>query len=179
MKDRVFSTGLYVSNIGSKISYSKGEISDFLPTNIKLGMAFSIEVDMQNSFTISMDANKLLVPTPDTASVDIITGLGSGKSVVAGMFSSFSDAPGGLTEELNEISLSGGIEYAYQQNYFIRAGYFHENENKGNRKFFSSGIGSNLVIQKKILTIDAAYLIPMARYNSLGSTMQLSISFTI
>jgi len=178
MNNKVFSTGLYISNIGSKISYTDGVTKDFIPTNMKLGIAYSTEVDRQNSFTFTLDINKLLVPTPRKDSIDILLGSGSNKSPIAGILSSFSDAPGGLSEEIREVQISCGIEYAYQQNYFLRAGYFNENKYKGNRKFFTTGIGANLILNKEIFTIDAAYLI--TRINDpLGNIMQLSISFII
>ena len=178
-KNSTIAAGINISNIGAKISYTDGETKDFIPTNMKLGIAYSTEIDSQNSFTITLDANKLLVPTPTENQKDNITGFSSNKSVVAGIFSSFSDAPGGFSEELKEIRLSGGIEYAYQQNYFLRAGYFHENENKGNRKFFSIGFGANITLGKYLLTINAAKIKSIYQNAPIDNTKQLSISFTI
>jgi len=174
MNNKIFSTGLYISNIGSNISYDQGKTKKFLPSNMKLGIAYSTEVDRQNSITIALDANKLLVPSLIDSNAEV----GYNKSVVAGIFSSFTDAPGGFSEELKEIRLSGGIEYAYQQNYFLRAGYFYEDVTKGNRKFFTTGVGANLIIYSLILSIDAAYLIPIYQNDPLGKTSQISMSFT-
>lgn len=174
-KSSLISAGIDISNIGSKISYDKGKTKDFLPTNIKLGIAYSTEINTQNSITITIDANKLLVPSLR----DSTSGVGYNKSAVAGIFSSFSDAPGGFSEELKEIRLSGGIEYAYQQNYFLRAGYSHENVMKGNHKFISIGIGANIILGKYLLTINAAKIKTIYQNDPIDNTKQLSISFTI
>lgn len=178
-KCETFSTGIYISNIENKISYTDGETEDFLPTNLKLGTAYSTEIDKQSSVSLTLDLNKLLVPTPNTSKYDSITGLPLNQSVISGIFNSFSDAPGGLSEELNEIIISGGIEYAYLQKFFLRAGYFHESKNKGNRRFLTTGTGVNVNIQKKILSIDAAYIIPFISNSVLGNSMQFSLAFTI
>ncbi|MBL7968009.1 MAG: type IX secretion system outer membrane channel protein PorV [Prolixibacteraceae bacterium] len=172
-KRSTFSSGINISNIGGKISYTDGETKDFIPTNLKLGVAYKTEMDKYNTITFAFDANKLLVPTPDTASVDIVTGLGSDKSVVAGMFSSFSDAPGGMSEELKEINLSAGAEYWYNNQFAIRAGYYYEDVTKGNRKFFTAGAG----LKMNVFALDFSYLLPIAQNNPLANTLRFTLSF--
>ena len=172
-KRSTFSSGINISNIGGKISYTDGETKDFIPTNLKLGVAYKTEMDKYNTITFSFDANKLMVPTPDTASVDILTGLGSDKSVVSGMFSSFSDAPGGMSEELKEINLSVGAEYWYNNQFAIRAGYYYEDVNKGNRKFFTAGAG----LKMNVFALDFSYLLPIAQNNPLANTLRFTLSF--
>jgi len=172
-KRSTFSSGINISNIGGKISYTDGETKDFIPTNLKLGVSYKTEMDKYNTITFAFDANKLMVPTPDTASVDIVTGLGSDKSVVAGMFSSFSDAPGGMSEELKEINLSAGAEYWYNNQFAIRAGYYYEDVTKGNRKFFTAGAG----LKMNVFALDFSYLLPIAQNNPLANTLRFTLSF--
>ncbi len=172
-KNSIFSSGINISNIGSKISYTDGETKDFIPTNLKLGVAYKTEIDRYNTITIAFDANKLLVPTPDTTDVDIITGLGSSKSPIAGIFTSFTDAPGGMSEELKEINLSAGVEYWYNNQFAIRAGYFYEDVNKGNRKFFTAGAG----LKMNVFALDFSYLLPVAQNNPLANTLRFTLSF--
>ncbi len=181
-KDNIFSAGINIQNIGSKISYTEGEVKDFIPTNLKLGVNYTTEVDNYNSFSFTFDINKLLVPTPkvDTLSGgegQVITGSGfsSDKSVIAGIFSSFSDAPGGLSEELQEITLSAGVEYWYNKQFAIRGGYFYENENKGNRKFITVGAGLKL----NVFALDFSYLIPTVRNHPLENTLRFTLSFDV
>lgn len=169
--------GLNISNIGGKISYTDGATKDFIPANMKLGVSYTTEMDRYNTITFTMDANKLLVPTPvrtsDTAAVDIITGLGASKSVVSGIFSSFSDAPGGFSEELKEITLSLGAEYWYNKQFALRAGYFYEDQSKGNRKFFTAGAG----LKMNVFALDFSYLLPVAQNNPLANTLRFTLSF--
>lgn len=167
------SAGINISNIGSKISYTEGETKDFIPTNMKLGLAYTTEMDRYNTITFAFDANKLLVPTPDTTDVDILTGLGSSKSPIAGIFSSFSDAPGGMSEELKEITFSLGVEYWYNKQFALRAGYFYEDVNKGNRKFFTAGAG----LKMNVFALDFSYLLPVAQNNPLANTLRFTLSF--
>jgi len=167
------SAGINISNIGSKISYSEGNTKDFIPTNMKLGLAYTTEMDRYNTITFAFDANKLLVPTPDTTDVDILTGLGSSKSPIAGIFSSFSDAPGGMSEELKEITFSLGVEYWYNKQFALRAGYFYEDVNKGNRKFFTAGAG----LKMNVFALDFSYLLPVAQNNPLANTLRFTLSF--
>ena len=167
------SAGINISNIGSKISYTEGDTKDFIPTNMKLGLAYTTEMDRYNTITFAFDANKLLVPTPDTTDVDILTGLGSSKSPIAGIFSSYSDAPGGMSEEFNEVTFSVGAEYWYNKQFALRAGYFHEDASKGNRKFFTAGAG----LKMNVFALDFSYLLPVAQNNPLANTLRFTLSF--
>ena len=175
-KESEFSAGINISNIGAKISYTDGETKDFIPTNLKLGVGYKTEMDPYNTIGFYFDANKLLVPTPNTDSVDIVAGgFSEDKSVIAGIFSSFGDAPGGFKEELEEINLSLGIEYWYNEQFALRGGYFYESANKGNRKFFTAGAGLKL----NVFALDFSYLIPTERNNPLENTLRFSLSFDL
>lgn len=172
-KNSTLSAGIDISNIGSKISYTDGETKDFIPTNLKLGISYKTELDRYNTITFAFDANKLLVPTPDTSKVDIVTGLGSTKSPIAGIFSSFTDAPGGMSEELKEINFSAGVEYWYNNQFALRAGYFYEDVTKGNRKFYTAGAG----LKMNVFALDFSYLLPVAQNNPLANTLRFTLSF--
>lgn len=181
-QENIFSAGINIQNIGAKISYTDGLIKDFIPTNLKLGVSYMTELDDYNTFTFTGDINKLLVPTPpkDTTTYDPGTvifpgGINSDKSVIGGIFSSFTDAPGGFKEELQEITLSLGIEYWYNKQFSIRAGYFYEHENKGNRKFMTAGAGLRL----NVFGLDFAYLLPVVRNHPLENTLRFTLSFDI
>ncbi len=181
-QDNVFSAGINIQNIGAKISYTDGEIKDFIPTNMKLGLAYTTELDDYNSFTFAADVNKLLVPTPprdsttyETGDVIYPGGINSDKSVIGGIFTSFTDAPGGFKEELQEVNLSAGVEYWYNKQFSLRGGYFYEHENKGNRKFMTAGAGFRL----NVFSLDFAYLIPIVRNHPLENTLRFTLSFDV
>jgi hypothetical protein len=180
-KDNIFSAGINIQNIGAKISYTEDAEKYFIPTTLKLGAAYTTELDQYNKFTFAVEANKLLVPTPpkDTATYDegeIITDFfGSDKSVIAGIFSSFNDAPGGMKEELQEINLSVGVEYWYNNQFALRAGYFYEHENKGNRKFLTAGAGFRM----NVFALDFSYLLPTQRNHPLENTLRFTLSFDV
>lgn len=181
-QENVFAAGINIQNIGAKISYTDGEVKDFIPTNLKLGMSYTTELDDYNTFTFSADLNKLLVPTPprdtttyETGEIIFPGGINSDKSVVGGMFTSFGDAPGGFKEELQEVTLSAGVEYWYNQQFALRAGYFFEHENKGNRKFMTAGAGLKL----NVFGLDFAYLLPIARNHPLENTLRFTLSFDV
>jgi hypothetical protein len=165
--------GINISNIGNKISYD-GTTKQFIPTNLRLGAAYSTEIDEYNSFTFTIDANKLLVPTPplDTDENETYEEKYRDTSVPKAMLISFSDAPGGLEEELHEITYAVGVEYWYAKQFAARAGYFHEDETKGNRKYFTAGIG----LQFNTLTIDASYIIPVVQTSPLANTIRFSLA---
>ncbi|MCB2194918.1 MAG: type IX secretion system outer membrane channel protein PorV [Bacteroidetes bacterium] len=166
-----FSLGLNISNIGSKISYTEIQ-KDFIPTNLKIGTAFKYNIDDYNSLTLALDLNKLLIPTPSYQVNDsTFFGESSDVSVPEGMIQSFSDAPGGWEEELNEIKYSVGAEYWYANQFAVRAGYFHEHETKGNRKYFTLGAGLRL----NVFTIDFSYLVPVKQNNPLANTMRFTL----
>lgn len=178
----IFAAGINIQNIGSKISYTDGEVKDFIPTNLKLGLSYTTEMDDYNSFTFAVDVNKLLVPTPpkdstvyDPDAIIYPGGINSDISVVSGIFKSFADAPGGLKEELQEVNISAGVEYWYNKQFALRAGYFWEHENKGNRKYLTAGAGLKL----NVFALDFAYLLPMARNHPLENTLRFTLSFDV
>lgn len=175
--DAEFTAGINISNIGSKITYD-GVNKEYIPTNLKLGTGYSMELDRYNSIAFALDINKLLVPSnqikPDDAGDDWVDP-NDDKSVPAAIFGSFSDAPGGFQQELQEITFSLGAEYWYNKQFAIRAGYFHEHENQGNRKFASAGFG----LKFNMFTLDASYIIPMVQNNPLANTMRFSLSFDL
>ena len=176
-KDGQMAFGVNFSNIGAKMSYSDSQTSDFIPMNMRLGTAETVYLDQYNSITLTVDVNKLLVPTPPFYSSSnpdsIIAGRDPNVAVPVAIFQSFYDAPGGFSEELKEITLSFGAEYWYNRQFAIRGGYFHENETKGNRKYFTAGAGFRM----KIFTIDFSYLMPLAANHPLARTLRFSLSF--
>ncbi|RYD85407.1 MAG: type IX secretion system outer membrane channel protein PorV, partial [Sphingobacteriales bacterium] len=139
-KDAMFAFGANISNIGTKISYSENGPKYFLPTNLKIGAANTWYLNSMSQFTVTLDLNKLLVPTTLT-NPDGSRNYGEDISVPGGIFQSFTDAPGGFSEELKEITLSPGVEYWYDQKFALRAGYFFDSADKGNRKYLSLGAG--------------------------------------
>ena len=198
-RDCLLGLGLNASNIGSKISYDGGQTNEFIPTNLRLGASLTVPIDEFNSFSISADANKLMVPTKptfrqfldevdpeadarDAATIQKYTsdyaqwvaGTGYNElSPMAGIFKSFSDAPGGFEEELREIYWGVGAEYNYNDQFFLRGGYHYENEYKGNRKYFTVGAGFHM----NVFSLDAAYLISTAQSNPLDQTLRFTLSF--
>lgn len=177
-KDSEIGFGLNFSNIGAKMSYSDAQTSDFIPMNLRLGTAGTIHLDKFNSLTLTIDLNKLLVPTPpeyDDSTGVIVAGKDPNVSVPLAIFRSFGDAPGGFKEEMREITYSFGAEYWYNNQFAIRGGYFHENETKGNRKYFTAGAGLRL----KAFGLDFSYLMPLAQNHPLARTLRISLSFDI
>jgi hypothetical protein len=177
-----FSSGINFSNIGSKISYDQGSNKDFLPANMRLGTTFTNDLDDYNTISISLDVNKLLVPTPisqlnydPSGEVIILPDNTTNKSVISSIFGSFSDAPGGFKEELQEFTISSGVEYWYNKQFALRTGYFYEAQNKGNRKFFTAGVG----VKMNIAAIDFSYVIPVQRNNPLANTIRFTLLFDI
>lgn len=164
-KQSLLSYGVSITNIGSKITYNSADEEDFIPTNLKLGGALSTFLDPYNKITFALDLNKLMVPTPQP------DGSERDKGVLEGMFSSFGDAPNGFTEEMQEIMISSGIEYEYKETFALRAGYFYENENKGNRKYFTFGAG----FQVKKLEFNFSYLIPQFQDHPLAETLRFGM----
>ena len=173
--------GFNVSNIGSKITFGGDEHSEFIPTNMRLGASLMIPVDEYNRFTIAADANKLLVPTypkqmEEETSQEYQDRLEKeyfDVSSISGIFKSFNDAPNGFKEELQEIQWSVGAEYIYHDQFAIRAGYHHESENKGNRKYFTVGAGFRM----NVFSLDAGYVIATAKSNPLDQTLRFTLSF--
>ena len=185
--------GFNISNIGTKISYDGGNRNEFLPTNLRLGASLLYPIDEYNTLSFSIDINKLLVPTRPTykqfleengyASDDVskyseydmwLNEEGYNDiSPISGIFKSFNDAPGGFGEELKELYGGIGIEYCYNQQFSVRAGYHYENEFKGNRKYYTVGAGFRM----SVFSLDGAYLISAAQNNPLDQTLRFSLSF--
>ncbi|MGB8490614.1 MAG: type IX secretion system outer membrane channel protein PorV [Bacteroidales bacterium] len=174
-KDAEIGFGVNFSNIGSKMSYSDGQTSDFIPMDLRVGTAGTIKLDNYNKLTLALDLNKLLVPTPPiyNSDMEIISGRDPNVSVPAAIFQSFYDAPGGFKEEIHEITYSIGTEYWYNDQFALRGGYFNENSTKGNRKYFTAGAGFRF----KGFTIDFSYLMPTTSNHPLARTLRFSLSF--
>jgi len=188
-KDGQLGFGLNFSNIGTKMSYSSSQPADFIPMNMRLGTSATINLDNFNKIAVTLDLNKLLVPTPPkyynigelnakgdtvhTAMSQIKAGKDPNVSVPVAIFQSFFDAPGGFKEELHEITYSFGVEYWYNNQFALRGGYFYEDPSKGNRKYFTAGAGFRL----KAFTLDFSYLMPVAQNNPLAHTLRFSIAF--
>lgn len=195
-RECMFNWGLNASNIGSKISFDGGNTNQFIPTNLRLGAALKVPVDEYNSFTLTADANKLMVPTKPTYRQFLDEEFGSDFedasysyaseyqswldakgyndiSPIAGIFKSFHDAPGGMEEELREIYWGAGLEYGYNDQFFLRAGYHYENEYKGNRKYVTVGAGFKM----SVFSLDAAYLVSTSQSNPLDQTLRFTLSF--
>ena len=170
--------GINISNIGSKISYDQNETSNFIPTNLRIGGSFDYPLDNYNKISISADLNKLLVPSRKIGSTSAeqttFDDEYNNMSPIAGIFNSFT-AQGGFKEEMEEIMWSLGAEYAYNNQFFVRGGYFNENQYKGNRKYFTAGAGFKL----NIFQLDAAYVIATSQSNPLDQTLRFSLSFDL
>ncbi|MBQ1774127.1 MAG: type IX secretion system outer membrane channel protein PorV [Prevotella sp.] len=173
--------GMNVSNIGSKITFGGDDNSEFIPTNLRLGASLMIPIDDYNRFTLAADANKLLVPTYPKQEEGESTEAYQQRvqkdyydiSSISGIVKSFGDAPNGFKEELQEIQWSVGAEYWYNDKFTLRAGYHHEAENKGNRKYFTFGAGFKM----SVFSLDAGYVIATAKSNPLDQTLRFTLSF--
>lgn len=180
-----FSWGFNISNIGTKVSYDHGANNAFLPTNLKLGASFMFPLADYNTLAFGLDLNKLLVPTkPRQKDYDTNTPEGQeayleaedkwqSMSPITGIFKSFTDAPGGFKEELQEIQWSVGAEYAYNQQFFARLGYNYEHPNKGGRSYFSFGAGFSL----NVVQLDASYMLATAQSSPLDQTLRFTLTF--
>ena len=186
-----WSYGLALTNMGSKVSYTRDNVvKDFIPINMGLGTALTLDLDQYNSLTFALDFNKLLVPTPISKYLkgedgkDILNPIYDKdtngiadyreKSLFSGMLGSFSDAQGGFSEELSEISISFGAEYWYDKQFAFRGGYYYESKTKGNRRYFTVGAG----IKYNVFGIDLSYLIPTSTIpNPLDNTLRFSLLF--
>jgi hypothetical protein len=202
--DAILGAGISISNIGAKMSYTNNDEDDFLPTNLRLGPSLTLELDQYNSLTFSVEANKLLVPTPpiyltdedgnverdDNGDPIIVAGENPDVSVTSGIFQSFTDAPGRVEsfdaagnpviadgsvrrEELNEVNLSAGMEYWYDKQFAVRMGYFYESPTKGNRQYFTAGLGLKL----SVFALDISYLVGNVQQNPLANTVRFSLKF--
>lgn len=188
MNNSTLRAGLCISNMGNKMSYSSGTLRrDFLPTNLKLGIGYEMDFDSYNKLSINGEINKLLVPTNPVYQTDssgrieynaagdpiIAYGMNPDVSVPQGMIQSFYDAPGGFKEEMQEVMWALGAEYSYRNLFFVRLGYFHESQYKGNRQFLSLGAG----IKYSIFGIDVSYLIATKQYHPLANTLRFTLNF--
>ena len=181
-----FTLGFNLSNIGTKITYDQGENSNFLPTNLKFGLGYFIPFDDYNRLMISAEVNKYLVPTrysrfaegfnkDDESTWQMSTDQYNSISSLKGIGLSFCDAPGGFAEEMKEINWAVGLEYAYNEQFFGRVGYYNEAYEKGNRKYFTVGAGFKLSAFK----LDVGYVISVAQTNPLDQTLRFSLGFDI
>ncbi len=174
--DAILNLGMNISNIGNKISYTDDNtVRDFIPTNLGVGTALDLLFDDYNKLTIAVDVNKLLVPTPVADDLD-----GNGQpdhrdfNAIPGIFGSFSDAPGGGAEELREFMYSAGLEYWYNDLFALRMGYFHEHATKGNRKYFTMGMG----VKYNVFGLNVSYLAPTTgNQHPLARTLRFSLLF--
>lgn len=181
-----WSWGFNISNIGSKINYNHGDDPAFLPTNLRLGTSFTFPLADYNNLSINFDVNKLLVPTKPRRE-DFADGTDGeleyvkaeedweNMSSISGIFKSFSDAPGGMKEELREISYSLGAEYNYNDQFFLRGGYFYQNPTKGNLQYFALGAGFAL----NVLRLDASYMVATAQNSPLDQTLRFTLAFNL
>lgn len=181
-----WSWGWDISNIGTKVSYDNGNNPAFLPTNLRLGTSFMFPLADYHTLAVNLDLNKLLVPTrprqkdyldedgqEDKLAYEKAYRDWQDMSPISGIFKSFSDAPGGMKEELREINYSLGAEYSYNQQFFVRAGYYHESQYKGNRQYFGFGAGFSL----NVVRLDASYMLATAQTSPLDQTLRFTLSF--
>ena len=172
--ESLWSLGFNVRNIGSKISFDGGTTSSFVPANLGIGTGLLYPIDELNMISLNVEANKLLVPTPP---------LGDAKkaeeyqkiSAVSGIFRSFTDAPGGFSEELKEVHWSIGAEYNYNDKFFMRAGYSYLHPTKGNLQAFTAGAGFRI----SAFRVDASYLMSTISDNPLDQTLRFNLAFDI
>jgi hypothetical protein len=171
--------GVAMTNLGSKIAYTdNADQKDFIPANLGLGTTYTKVFDEQNKISFGLDLNKLLVPTPPAEGDQVALEAYRKKSVVGSWFSSFSDAPDGFSEELKEFQISVGGEYWYNNQFALRAGYFYEDKTKGNRKYFTMGVG----IKYNIFGLNFSYLLPSGsgvNRNPLSNTLRFSLLFDL
>jgi hypothetical protein len=180
-----FAWGFNLSNIGTKVSYNNGADNAFLPTNFRIGANFMFPLADYHTLAFGLDLNKLLVSTkPRAKDYDTTTTDGqleyeealdewNNMSSITGIFKSFTDAPGGASEELKEINWSLGAEYAYNQQFFARMGYYYENASKGGRSYFGFGAGFSL----NVVRLDASYMLATAQSSPLDQTLRFTLSF--
>lgn len=171
-------TGLAITNIGPKITYTNSINKDYIPTNLGIGSALQLDLDEFNSLTFTADFNKLMVPTPphDLVDEDPADGQPDYKQqgLIGAMFSSFGDAPGGFGEEMREFSVSAGAEYWYDKQFAVRAGYYWEHATKGNRKYFTVGLG----VKYSVFGLNFSYLVPTSNQrNPLDNTLRFTLLF--
>ena len=180
-----WSAGATLTNLGGKIGYTNDATQkDYIPANLSLGTTYTKVMDEENKITFGLDVHKLLVPTPpifnndDTAVYNAQVADYRSKSTVSSWFSSFGDAPGGFKEELKEFQVSLGAEYNYNEQFFFRAGYFYEDKTKGNRKYFTVGLG----VKYNVFGLNFSYLVPSGsgvNRNPLSNTLRFGLIFDL
>ncbi len=180
--DSQLAFGANLSNLGPKITYSDDDNRDFIPTTLRLGTALTTEFDPVNKLTFAFDVSKLMVPTPPITAIDengdevIVAGRdNSDRGWVEAMFLSVGDAPNGFGEEMRELMFAAGLEYWYNDLVAVRGGYFHENRNKGNRQYFTLGVG----LRYQVFGIDFSYLISRQQNHPLADTLRFSLLFNL
>ena len=181
--DSKLTYGLALTNLGSKVTYTRSnEIRDFLPSNLGIGVALDMNIDEYNLITFAFDVNKLLVPTPisalDTLNFDVAPANNIAdfreQGLISGVLGSFSDAPGGFSEEVMELYYSFGAEYWYDKQFSVRAGYYYEHPRKGDRQFLTVGVG----LKYNTLNMNISYLVPTTiRRSPLDNTLRFGIIF--
>ncbi|MFM2196069.1 MAG: hypothetical protein RL092_1669 [Bacteroidota bacterium] len=183
--------GMNISNIGAKMSYTNTDYRDFIPANLRTGVAFTSNMDQYNKLTLLVDVNKLLVPSPPiykNNSDTILSGFNPNVGTASGIIQSFYDAPGQydpetetiypgskFREELREYNIGAGVEYDFAKQFAVRVGYFHEHYTKGNRQFITFGAG----LHYQVLTIDMSYLVSTTQQNPLANTLRFSLRFSL
>jgi len=170
--------GLVIKNIGGKMWYTNIITKDYLPTNLGIGLGYSYNIAQNHQISISGEVNKLLVPTPDTADIDPANGIFDFReySAMQGMLTSFSDAPQGFSEEIDEINYRAGLEYLMNKIFAARAGYYYEAPSKGGRQYFTLGAG----IQYSSFALDLGYQSPIGNQNSvLNKTFSMTLQILI
>jgi hypothetical protein len=179
--DGILRAGFNISNIGPKMKYSKvsGGTESYIPTNLRLGSGFEFIFDSNNSLALTLEFNKLLVPSPSeevlNSNGEVVAYRQSDVGFLQGIFKSFGDAPDGIAEEIKELTYALGLEYSFNNSFFIRSGYFSEHELKGSRKFITIGTGFKT---DRDLSIDLSYLISTSDVISpLENTIRLSLGF--
>lgn len=165
--------GVALSNIGAKISYNNPEQRDYLPANLRLGSALDLNFNQSSRLTLALDLNKLLVPTPPVLDADgnVVSGKEYDRSLISSVLGSFTDAPDGLGEELKEFMIAFGLEYWYNDIFALRGGYYYESPDKGDRNYFSMGLG----LRYQMFGFDFAYLIPNQQNHPLSDTLRFSL----
>ena len=176
--DGIWRAGFNISNIGPRMKYEELGRKNFIPTNLKVGGAFDFIFDLSNKFSVNLELNKLLVPSPSepiyNSNNEIVGYKQSDVNFLSGIFKSFGDAPDGFSEELKEFTLAVGLEYVYNDNFALRAGYFNENEMKGARKYLTFGTG----FQLEDFSIDLSYLLSTSNIVSpLENTLRFSFTY--
>ena len=174
-----WSFGAALTNLGGKISYTdNADQKDFIPANLGIGTTYTSVLDESNKISFGLDINKLLVPTPPALGDSAGLVAYRQKSVVSSWFSSFGDAPGGFKEELREFQISAGAEYWYNNQFALRGGYFYENATKGNRRYFTAGVG----VKYNVFGLNFSYLVPTGsgiNQNPLANTLRFSLVFDL